>query len=652
MLVDFLRSLQKQMYQLMKRKQELHAGGLRVKRAASGTAKFTMHMRYLAHCLGFGPDDLAHHFLPLFWRSEWPEEWERVYTTTLVLCFREHGRLPTEETSLSSEVFAAEVRAGVQDGSFGIGYLQCRTCYFDAIVSAHAQMAQLVVLGAGFDTRCYRLERRPSRCFEVDAPTTQAEKLEVLHEVGVDASHVTFVAVDFANEDWMANLCNAGFDPSLPTLFLWEGVTYYLSDDVIDITMRHIASCACARVAFDVYHAWYSRHPLTVSFMAKGYGEPFASGVDVGHEGAPAARAGMEIVEVIDSHCANQLYGPRNAAGGLLCPAFGAFAMVVAGTNTVTIPFDTPRLSEVMKVLSRTTDECRWLYALEWADAAAHAAPSPSKDVALHMLIVGSAIEAGLPPQHSVQCDDGGENLLTSRRWDAVVLSASLRQRAGGSQAELPVIATTLRLLQAHSGLSEPSPVWVCTAGTHATAATSQCAHSGLWGLARACRQELPQLPAWCVDVQHVGLHHILSSVLHSRTLRLPSGSVRGLRLSSSIEPEAALMAATLRVPRLVAPYFVQATALAASVASMHRQLDVHTSREMAGLDARRLSRAYALLEALCQQHVSGAVQTIRQTSVPMWHHKLLLAWCAGQSPPLSDGAVTPADVRAAHPDL
>ena len=192
----------------------------------------------------------------------------------------------------------------------------------------------------------------------------------------------------------------------------------------------------------------------------------------------------------------------------------------------------------------------------------------------------------------------------------------------------------------------------LCTAGTQAASTSSQCAHSGLWGLARACRQELPQLPAWCLDVQHGGLHHIQSSVLHSRTLRLPSGIVRGLRLSSSIEPEAALVAATLRVPRLVAPYCVQATAIAASVASMHRQLDVHTSRAMAVLDARRLSRAYALLEALCQQHVSGVMRTIRQASVPMWHHKLLLAWCAEQSPPLSDGAVTPADVRAAHPDL
>ena len=263
-LVDFLDSVKTQMYRLMRLEQDRSADALRIKRSASGTAKFTMHMRYLAHSLGFGPDDLACHFLPLFWRSEWPEDWERAYTSTLTLCFRQYGRLPTEESSVWSEIFRAELRTGVQGGSLGIGYLHCRTCYFDSVVSAHAEMSQLVILGAGFDTRCYRLRHRPSRCFEVDAPTTQAEKREALRDSCIDSSHVTFVAVDFANEDWIASLLGAGFDPSLPTLFLWEGVTYYLPDDVVRITMRHVAACTCARIAFDVYYSWFSLHPQVV----------------------------------------------------------------------------------------------------------------------------------------------------------------------------------------------------------------------------------------------------------------------------------------------------------------------------------------------------------------------------------------------------
>ena len=183
-----------------------------------------MHQRYLAHCLGFGPDNMASHFLRAFWDSEMPEEHERAHTAALVLRFRQTGLVASEadEAHVWSAMFRERVAAGTQEGSFGIGYLQCRTTYFDAVVSAHAEMAQLVVLGAGFDTRSYRLERRPTRCFEVDAPTTQAEKREALARGHIDSRHVSFVAVDFVANDWMALLIDAGFDPGLPTLFLWE----------------------------------------------------------------------------------------------------------------------------------------------------------------------------------------------------------------------------------------------------------------------------------------------------------------------------------------------------------------------------------------------------------------------------------------------
>ena len=79
---------------------------------------------------------------------------------------------------------------------------------------------------------------------------------------------MTFVPVDFACEDWMDKLVGAGFDTSAPTLFLWEGVTYYLTDDVIEATMRRIAGCACALVAYDVYYKWFSLDARTVAASA------------------------------------------------------------------------------------------------------------------------------------------------------------------------------------------------------------------------------------------------------------------------------------------------------------------------------------------------------------------------------------------------
>ena len=166
-------------------------------------------------------------------------------------------------------------------------------------------------------------------------PTTQAEKRAALAAAGIDASHVSFVPVDFALEDWFVKLLSAGFDASAPTLFLWEGVTYYLTDEVIESTMRRIASCACALIAYDVYYRWFSIDARTVALMNRGYGEPFLSGVEPGDEGGLGTAVGMEVFDVTNAEEANRRYVPRRGAGGLVCPAFVGIAMAITGTSSV-----------------------------------------------------------------------------------------------------------------------------------------------------------------------------------------------------------------------------------------------------------------------------------------------------------------------------
>jgi methyltransferase (TIGR00027 family) len=88
---------------------------------------------------------------------------------------------------------------------------------------------QVVVLGAGLDTRAFRLAWPPGRVvYEIDAPGVLAFKGAVLDRLGaVPGASWVPVGADL-REDWAAALAHAGFDPALPTAWLVEGVLLYL----------------------------------------------------------------------------------------------------------------------------------------------------------------------------------------------------------------------------------------------------------------------------------------------------------------------------------------------------------------------------------------------------------------------------------------
>ncbi len=162
-----------------------------------------------------------------------------------------------------------------------------RVTFFDAIVDRYLpDITQFVILGAGFDTRAFRLPKDTQvQSFEVDTPKTQAIKCEILKKAGIEAALITFVAADFEKEDWLNQLVDAGFDKSLPALFLWEGVSMYLDREAVEDTLRKIASCASGSVvAFDYFTteslqslALYWRYGRAATRAA---GEPLKFGID------------------------------------------------------------------------------------------------------------------------------------------------------------------------------------------------------------------------------------------------------------------------------------------------------------------------------------------------------------------------------------
>jgi methyltransferase (TIGR00027 family) len=105
----------------------------------------------------------------------------------------------------------------------------------------HRERSQVVLLGAGFDTRAYRLAALAAAdVFEVDHPATQRAKREVIERLGLSNDHVTHAPIDFEHGDLHAVLTNAGVDPSAPIVFVWEGVTNYLSAHAVDDTLATI----------------------------------------------------------------------------------------------------------------------------------------------------------------------------------------------------------------------------------------------------------------------------------------------------------------------------------------------------------------------------------------------------------------------------
>ncbi len=121
-----------------------------------------------------------------------------------------------------------------------------RSTFGDAAIEKYLPgVEQIVELGAGYNTRTVQLQHdQRIRCFEVDLAGTQQLKLKLLRQCGVDTSGVTFVSANLLTDDWLDNLARAGFNPTKPTIFLWEGVTYYLSREAMEKTFRTIAMSA------------------------------------------------------------------------------------------------------------------------------------------------------------------------------------------------------------------------------------------------------------------------------------------------------------------------------------------------------------------------------------------------------------------------
>ncbi|MCV7193445.1 SAM-dependent methyltransferase [Mycolicibacterium brumae] len=104
----------------------------------------------------------------------------------------------------------------------------------------------LVVLGAGFDTRAYRVARHSALpVFELDQQVNIDRKADVVRRVlGGQPESVRLLAVDLEQDDVWAALTAGGFDPRARTLFIAEGLTQYLSPAAVTTMLTRLAQAA------------------------------------------------------------------------------------------------------------------------------------------------------------------------------------------------------------------------------------------------------------------------------------------------------------------------------------------------------------------------------------------------------------------------
>jgi len=129
-----------------------------------------------------------------------------------------------------------------------MGNLFCRTRFIDdALRDALGKgLDQVVILGAGFDSRAYRIPGiEQTSVFEVDHPAPQAQKQARLKRMlGMLPSHVTFVPIDFDRQELEEAMAAAAFRTGARTFFIWEGVTQYITAEAVDATFRYVSRSA------------------------------------------------------------------------------------------------------------------------------------------------------------------------------------------------------------------------------------------------------------------------------------------------------------------------------------------------------------------------------------------------------------------------
>ncbi len=209
-------------------------------------------------------------------------------------------------------------------------YFLARTRYLDQLVrrSLGDGVPQIVLLGAGYDSRACRFADRlgSTRVFELDVEATQQRKRTLLERAGVPIPpQLVYVTINFEKEAVGEALVRAGFDSRQHALFVWEGVTYYLTAQSVDVTLDAVRRLAPAgsKICFDYMiqapdmAGRYRVKEVLDAWRTAYSGEPVQFGIAEGEIGTFLSQRGYRLVEHL---------GPEDLERRFLLNADGASA--------------------------------------------------------------------------------------------------------------------------------------------------------------------------------------------------------------------------------------------------------------------------------------------------------------------------------------
>jgi methyltransferase (TIGR00027 family) len=201
--------------------------------------------------------------------------------------------------------------------------LAARTRFFDEQVldALDRGISQVVIAGAGYDDRALRFRSPGVQYFELDHPSTQADKRRRLRRMKAGDSGLALLAADFRDGDVAGVLARSGHHPGRPSLLLCEGLLVYLDQQA---NVELLAGLRSRAAPGSLLAASLAVHPDGLDSAAvvaranagraNGGSEPWQTILPASGQRRLLAEAGWEIVAVTDDSATDGA-DPSGAAG-------------------------------------------------------------------------------------------------------------------------------------------------------------------------------------------------------------------------------------------------------------------------------------------------------------------------------------------------